>query len=139
MKALMAMVGDNIDPWLPHTTKEDWEFEDSLLYFKHHLYIPEVAHHQLVQGAWGILLYPSLASEGLLVARNVCTPPKNLSQGVPCVSQPRSTPILQPVMFSSSSIFLDPYASPFDSSSLSLCFVTTLLSYPLCFTLTHLH
>ena len=83
MKALMAMVGDNIDPWLPHTTKEDWEFEDSLLDFKHHLYIPEVAHHQLVQGAWGILLYSSLASEGLLVARNVCTPPKIYHRGCP--------------------------------------------------------
>ena len=44
-KALAAMHNDNIDPWLPRTTKEDWKFKDGKLYFKHHLYIPEEAWH----------------------------------------------------------------------------------------------
>ena len=42
------MHNENIDPWLPQTTREDWNFEDGKLYFKHHLYIPEEAQHQLV-------------------------------------------------------------------------------------------
>ena len=43
-----AMHNNNIDPWLPQTTKEDWKFENENLYFKHYLYIPEEAQHQLV-------------------------------------------------------------------------------------------
>ena len=39
---------DYRDPWLPHTTKEDWKFEHGSLYFKNCLYIPEEAWHQLV-------------------------------------------------------------------------------------------
>ena len=42
-KALEAMNNENIDPWLPCTLKEDWKFEDSSLYFKNYLYIPEEA------------------------------------------------------------------------------------------------
>ena len=49
-KALAAMNNADIDPWLPWTTKEDWKFEDSKLYFKHPLYIPGEARHQLVTG-----------------------------------------------------------------------------------------
>ena len=31
---------------------KDWTFNDAQLYFKHHLYIPEVAHHNLVNTAY---------------------------------------------------------------------------------------
>ena len=37
------------EPWIPRTTKVDWEFEDGALYFKHQLYIPELACHDLVK------------------------------------------------------------------------------------------
>ena len=48
-KALTAMNNDNGEPWIPHTTAADWKFTDNSLYFKHHLYIPEPAHHDLVK------------------------------------------------------------------------------------------
>ena len=47
VKALVVMNNANINLWLSQTTKEDWRIEDSKLYFKHHLYIPEEAQHQL--------------------------------------------------------------------------------------------
>ena len=37
------------EPWIPRTTKEDWKFVDNTLYFKHCLYVPESAHHELVK------------------------------------------------------------------------------------------
>ena len=37
------MHNENIDLWLPWTTKDDWQFEEGKLYFKHCLYIPEDA------------------------------------------------------------------------------------------------
>ena len=37
------------EPWIPRTTKEDWKFVDNTLYFKHRLYVPESAHHELVK------------------------------------------------------------------------------------------
>ena len=49
-KALAGMHNENINPWLPWTTKEGWKFEDGNLYFKHCLYIPEEVWHQLVTG-----------------------------------------------------------------------------------------
>ena len=48
-KALAAMNDEGSEPWIPQTTKEDWEFTDNALYFKHCLYIPEPAHHELVK------------------------------------------------------------------------------------------
>ena len=48
-KALAAMNDEGSEPWIPQTTKEDWEFTDNALYFKHRLYIPEPAHHELVK------------------------------------------------------------------------------------------
>ena len=47
-KVLEAMNRENINPWLPWTTKEDWQFEDRKLYFKHRLYILEEVQCQLV-------------------------------------------------------------------------------------------
>ena len=47
-KALTAMNDEHREPWLPHTNKADWQFEDGKLYFKQRLYIPESAHHNLV-------------------------------------------------------------------------------------------
>ena len=40
---------DNGKPWIPWTTAVDWKFIDNSLYFKHRLYIPEPARHDLVQ------------------------------------------------------------------------------------------
>ena len=37
------------EPWIPQTTKDDWKFTDGALYFKNCLYIPDMAHHDLVQ------------------------------------------------------------------------------------------
>ena len=37
-KALVAIHDENIDPWSPQTTKEDWKFKEGKLYFKHCLY-----------------------------------------------------------------------------------------------------
>ena len=48
-KALTAMKNDRGEPWLPQTAKMDWEFIDGSLYFKHRLYVPELAHHDLVK------------------------------------------------------------------------------------------
>ena len=36
------------EPWIPQTNKTDWEFSDGALYFKHQLYVPEPARHDLV-------------------------------------------------------------------------------------------
>ena len=43
MKALAAMNDNSGKPWIPRTTKMDWEFIDGALYFKHHLYVPKPA------------------------------------------------------------------------------------------------
>ena len=48
-KALAAMDKDTKEPWLPHSTAADWEFSNGSLYFKHRLYIPEPARHELVK------------------------------------------------------------------------------------------
>ena len=37
------------EPWIPWTTKADWEFIDNSLYFKHQLYIPEPAQFDLIK------------------------------------------------------------------------------------------
>ena len=34
-KALVAMNDETGEPWIPQTTKTDWEFIDGALYFKH--------------------------------------------------------------------------------------------------------
>ena len=43
------MNSNNGEPWIPQTTKTNWEFIDNALYFKHHLYIPKPACHELVK------------------------------------------------------------------------------------------
>ena len=48
-KALAAMNSDSREPWIPHTMAADWEFINNSLYFKHCLYIPEPACHDLVK------------------------------------------------------------------------------------------
>ena len=40
---------DTKEPWIPNSTTANWEFSDNSLYFKHRLYIPEPAHHDLVK------------------------------------------------------------------------------------------
>ena len=37
------------EPWIPQTAKMDWEFVDRALYFKHQLYVPELARHDLIK------------------------------------------------------------------------------------------
>ena len=49
IKALAAMNNESGEPWIPQTAKTNWEFIDGALYFQHHLYIPEPAHHDLVK------------------------------------------------------------------------------------------
>ena len=48
-KALAAMNHDSSEPWIPQMTAADWKFIDNSLYFKHCLYIPESARHDLVR------------------------------------------------------------------------------------------
>ena len=48
-KALTTMNDKKGEPWIPRTAKTDWEFVDGALYFKHQLYVPEPAHHDLVK------------------------------------------------------------------------------------------
>ena len=48
-KALTAMKNESGKPWIPRTVAADWKFIDNTLYFKHYLYIPEPAHHDLVK------------------------------------------------------------------------------------------
>ena len=48
-KALAAMNHDGGEPWIPRTTAADWEFINDSLYFKHRLYVPEPACHDLVK------------------------------------------------------------------------------------------
>ena len=48
-KALAAMNLDSGEPWIPQTMAADWKFIDNSLYFKHRLYIPEPACHDLVK------------------------------------------------------------------------------------------
>ena len=43
------MNSDNGEPWIPCTMAADWEFINNSLYFKHRLYIPEPARHDLVK------------------------------------------------------------------------------------------
>ena len=40
---------DGGEPWIPWTMVADWEFINNSLYFKHCLYIPEPARHNLVK------------------------------------------------------------------------------------------
>ena len=48
-KALATMNDEAGEPWLPQTNKEDWIFEHGHLSFKNRLYIPELAHYDLVK------------------------------------------------------------------------------------------
>ena len=48
-KALAAMNHNSSEPWIPRTMAADWEFTDNSLYFRHRLYIPELARHNLVR------------------------------------------------------------------------------------------
>ena len=48
-KALATMNHDGGEPWIPRTMAADWEFVNNSLYFKHRLYIPEPARHDLVK------------------------------------------------------------------------------------------
>ena len=48
-KALAAMNDESGEPWIPQTTKTDWEFIDGALYFKHHLYVSKPARLDLVK------------------------------------------------------------------------------------------
>ena len=77
-KALITMNVEKGEPWIPWTAKTDWEFIDRALYFKHQLYVPELACHNLIKSLWvpcqgiqGILLHTSAHAEELLVAWDV--------------------------------------------------------------------
>ena len=48
-KALATMNDKRGEPWIPWTTKTDWEFIGGALYFKHWLYVPEPARHDLIK------------------------------------------------------------------------------------------
>ena len=48
-KALATMNNDGGEPWIPRMAATDWKFIDNSLYFKHRLYIPEPAQHDLVK------------------------------------------------------------------------------------------
>ena len=48
-KALAVMNKDTKESWFPNSSMNDWEFSDGSLYFKHRLYIPESARHDLVK------------------------------------------------------------------------------------------
>ena len=57
-RALTTMNDEKGEPWIPWTTKTDWEFIDGALYFKHWLYsdsqnCPNVLHFSIVH--WIIL------------------------------------------------------------------------------------
>ena len=54
-KALAAMNNETGEPWILRTSKANWEFEDSALYFKHQLYVPELAHHDLIKSLHELL------------------------------------------------------------------------------------
>ena len=47
-KALAAMNNKKGEPWILHSNKNDWEYVDGALYFKHWLYIPEPACPDLI-------------------------------------------------------------------------------------------
>ena len=49
MKALAAMNDKTREPWIPRTSKKDWQFDDGKLYFKQRLYIPEPDHLALIK------------------------------------------------------------------------------------------
>ena len=48
-KALAAMNHNSGKPWILRTMAANWKFIDNSLYFKHHLYVPESARHDLVR------------------------------------------------------------------------------------------
>ena len=48
-KALATMNNKRGKPWIPWTVVADWKFIDNALYFKHRLYVPEPACHDLVK------------------------------------------------------------------------------------------
>ena len=48
-KVLAAMNCSDSEPWIPRNMAADWEFTNNSLYFKHCLYIPEPACHNLVK------------------------------------------------------------------------------------------
>ena len=54
-KALVAMNDETGEPWIPRTAETNWEFENGELYFKHQLYVPEPAHHNLVKSLHELL------------------------------------------------------------------------------------
>ena len=47
--ALANMNDEKGEPWIPQTARTDLEFIDEVLYFKHQLYVPEPACHDLVK------------------------------------------------------------------------------------------
>ena len=49
IKALATMNDESREPWIPQTAKTDWEFMDRVLYFKHWLYVTELAHLDLIK------------------------------------------------------------------------------------------
>ena len=48
-------------PCIPWTAKWDWEFIDRILYFKHHLYVPEPTCHNLMKS---LHISPARGHEG---------------------------------------------------------------------------
>ena len=48
-KALATMNHEDSKPWIPRTMAADWKFINNSLYFKHRLYVPEPARHNLVK------------------------------------------------------------------------------------------
>ena len=48
-KALAAMNNETKESWFPNSSANDWEFSNGSLYFKHRLYVPEPARHDLVK------------------------------------------------------------------------------------------
>ena len=48
-KAVAIMDNESGEPLIPWTAKTDWEFVDRALYFKHRLYVPMLARHNLVR------------------------------------------------------------------------------------------
>ena len=57
------------EPWISQTTKMDWEFTDGALYFKHWLYVPELACHDLVKSLHEL---PTRGHEGSSALFTIC-------------------------------------------------------------------
>ena len=68
-KALATMNDEKGEPWISQTTKMDWEFADGALYFKHWLYVPELACHDLVKSLHKL---PTRGHEGSSALFTIC-------------------------------------------------------------------